>query len=631
MKNLFLLVSILLLIAKQSLSQAPKQFHYQGIARHTDGQPFSNQTLQIKISILPAMDALEAEYEEKHQVITNAFGLYTLSIGAGEVLRGSMQQVAWENGNQFVRVAVDLKGNGQYVQLGTTQLLSVPYALYADKAGNASGKRAGNQHYLSKFDGSGSSSNEINSQLYDNGSNIGIGTTAPVAKLHISQNTAAVLEHLRMHNAHANGAGRFTLYNNGASSYATFTKYGTTYAGNYGGSALYPTANLLAFGNNGIAAGDGLGRFLISSGGNIGISLFKSGVSKVKFHADFATEYVGIGGGEQPVSNVHINNDLTGDTLKITDAVTGHTSNDGLDIRTVMGGAEIMNREINSLSLGTSNAKRLVIDNVGKVGINNALALARFHVSDSTGSQLLLENNLPLVADSRVEQYFRMGNYYTGAIKSVGLSSTTARLGFYTGSNANITPTLNERLTISNSGLVGINDTTPSYQLDVNGYMRSTLGIYSQGFLDVSGTIYGYGSAYIDGLLDVDGNIEAGSDVNVVGEVTVSSGQGIVKSNSSTQLRMGFTSGSFTVTLGAGSSVDVTFNITPFAGNNSNVRVNICQFIPDAGSGTGYKQFNFVVYEVDDTNNQCTIAVTNVGSSTATIDGTLYLMTVATD
>jgi hypothetical protein len=244
----------------------------------------------------------------------------------------------------------------------------------------------------------------------------------------------------------------------------------------------------------------------------------------------------------------------------------------------------------------------------------------------------LLENNLPLAANSKVEQYFRIENYYTGAIKSVGVSNTSARLGFFTGSNTSFIPTLNERLTISNTGLVGINDTTPSYDLDLNGYMRSTLGIFSQGNLDVSGTIYGYSSAYIDGLLDVDANIEAGSDVNVVGEVTVSNGQGIVKSNSSTQLRMGFSSGAFALnSVAAGSSYDVTFAITPFSGNNSNVRVSVCQFIPDAGSGNGYKQFVYTVDSVNDAANQCTIAITNVGSTAASIDGTLYLMTVATD
>jgi hypothetical protein len=226
-----------------------------------------------------------------------------------------MQSVQWESGNQFIQVAIDPSGGTNYIDAGTTQLLSVPYAIYADRAGVAKSsgntQRAGNQHYLSKFDASGSSSAEINSQIFDNGTNIGIGTITPAAtaKLHISQNSASVLEHVRMQNLSATGAGRFTLYSDGASNYATFTKYGSTYAGGYAGiTSLYPYANLLAFGNNGLVAGDGLGRFLISTGGNIGISLFKSGVSKLKFHADFSSENVGIGGSSVPVSRVHLNN-----------------------------------------------------------------------------------------------------------------------------------------------------------------------------------------------------------------------------------------------------------------------------------------------------------------------------------
>jgi hypothetical protein len=467
--------------------------------------------------------------------------------------------------------------------------------------------------------------------LYDNGTQIGIGTTSPVAKFHISQSSASVLEHFRMQNLSANGAGRFTLYNNGASSYATFTKYGTTYAGNYGGSSLYPIANLLAFGNNGISAGDGLGRFLISSGGSIGLSLFKSGVSKIKFHADYATEYVGIGGGAAPKANVHFNSDLFGDTLKISDAATGHGVDDGLDIRTTGGSAEIMNREINSLSLGTSNTKRLLIDNLGKVSINNSVPMMRFHVTDSVGQHLLLENNLALNTSQTTDLFFRQGNYYTGALKTIGTSASSARLGLFAGSQ-NSPGLIPERLTISNSGLVGIGDTTPTYTLDVNGSGRFTNGLIVESNTYSYGTIYGYADAFIDGLLDVDANIEAGADVNVVGEVTVSNGQGIVKSNSSTQLRMGFSSGAFALnSVAAGSSYDITFAITPFSGNNTNVRVHVCQFIPDAGSGNGYKQFIYTVDSVNDAANQCTIAITNVGSTAASIDGTLYLMTVATD
>jgi hypothetical protein len=631
MKKNYILLMVMLCLVLPGMGQIPRIFNYQGIARLADGSPMSNQNLHIKIAILPELNATESVFEEKHQVTTNAYGLYTLSIGGGQAIKGSMNQVAWEKGNQFVKVSIDLKGDGQFQELGTTQLLSVPYALYAEKAGNAGGSRAGNQHYLSKFDVSGSSSSEINSQLYDNGTQIGIGTTSPVAKFHISQSSASVLEHFRMQNMSANGAGRFTLYNNGASSYATFTKYGTTYAGNYGGSSLYPIANLLAFGNNGISAGDGLGRFLISSGGSIGLSLFKSGASKIKFHADYSTEYVGIGGGAAPKANVHFNSDLFGDTLKISDAVTGHGVDDGLDIRTTGGSAEIMNREINSLSLGTSNTKRLLIDNLGKVSINNSVPMMRFHVTDSVGQHLLLENNLALNTSQTTDLFFRQGNYYTGALKTIGTSASSARLGLFAGSQ-NSPGLIPERLTICNSGLVGIGDTTPTYTLDVNGSGRFTNGLIVESNTYSYGTIYGYADAFIDGLLDVDANIEAGADVNVVGQVTVSSGQGIVKSNSSTQLRMGFSSGAFALnSVAAGSSFDITFAITPFSGNNTNVRVNVCQFIPDAGSGNGYKQFIFTVDSVNDAANQCTIAVTNVGSTAASIDGTLYLMTVATD
>jgi len=166
----------------------------------------------------------------------------------------------------------------------------------------------------------------------------------------------------------------------------------------------------------------------------------------------------------------------------------------------------------------------------------------------------------------------------------------------------------------------------------VNGIGRFTADLSVENNSYFFGTIYGYGNKYIDGILVVDTDIEAGADVNVVGEVTVSSGQGIVKSNRSTQLRMGFTSGAFSWNnLAAGSSFDITFPITSFSGNNSNVRLHVCQFIPDAGSGNGYKQFVYTVDSVNDAANQCTIAVTNVGSTAASIDGTLYLMTVATD
>ncbi|MEZ5047349.1 MAG: hypothetical protein R2831_10200 [Chitinophagaceae bacterium] len=168
MKNTIKIIStfIYLLLSASLFAQVPQQFNYQGIARDAKGNPLNAQTLSIKLSILPAQDATTPEYEEIQTIKTNEFGLYTLHIGAGTPISGTMKDVTWETGNKYIRVAIDPKGGSDYVDAGTNQLLSVPYAIYADRAGlakgTAGGSRAGTQNYLSKFNSTGSSSAEIN-------------------------------------------------------------------------------------------------------------------------------------------------------------------------------------------------------------------------------------------------------------------------------------------------------------------------------------------------------------------------------------------------------------------------------------------------------------------------------------
>ena len=635
---------------KFSNAQAPQKFNYQGIARDAKGNPVGKQTLGIKLSVLPAQDATTPEYEEVQTITTNEFGLYTLQIGNGTAVTGSLSQVKWETGNKYIRVAIDPTGGTQYADAGTSQLLSVPYALYANQSGvskeSVNSTRATN-NFIEKTNGSGVANST--SQLYDNGTNIGYGTTSPVAKFHISNTVAAVQEQLRMQNLSATGAGRFTLYNDGASSYATFTKYGTTYAGGYAGvSTLYPYANLLAFGNNGIASGDGNGRFLISTAGNAGISMYKGGTSKLKFHADFATENVGIGGNASPVSRVHLNNtDGTNLDLRLTNTTSGHTVSDGLLIQENGTTATIMNTENDALVLGTNNTEHMRIDNAGNVGIGVTAPLYKLHVSDSTGKYALIENSSLFGLQHKTGLLFKSGNYFTGGVKTIGTSSASARLGFYSGLNSNESG-LTEKMTITGSGLVGINDTTPSYTLDVNGDIRGTGYLYSN-YITSYTDLYAYQDAWIDGTLDADGNTDLGSNLHVAGtssldgtvntnaglntygEITCSNGNGIVKSNSSTQLRMGFTSGNVQATVGSNGSVSATFNVTAFSGTNSNVRVSIAQFQPASGSGTGYAHFIMTPHDVNDTNNTVEVTFFNAGSTTASFDGTLYLLCVATD
>ncbi|MBK7763124.1 MAG: hypothetical protein IPI46_07090 [Bacteroidetes bacterium] len=380
-------------MAPDAKAQVPQKFNYQGIARDSKGNPLSKQQLAVKLTVLPTEDATMAEYEETQLISTNEFGLYTLQIGNGTPVLGEMKTVKWETGNKYIRVAIDPTGGSNYVDAGTTQLLSVPYAIYADKAGIAretvggehGGTRSGNVstsaagtgtvNFLTKF----TAANTIyNSQVFDNGTNVGLGTITPSAKFHIFNNAAVVQEHLRMQNLNSAGAGRFTMYNDDATKYATFTKYGTTYAGGYPGvTTQFPYANLLAFGNNS-------GGFLISNSGSVGLSLFKGGTSKLKLFADFTTENLSLGGNAIPATQVHFNSAVSGDTLKITNSTTGHLAADGLDIRMAGNAASMVNRENSSLEFGTNNLTRATIDATGKVGIGITSPASKLHVTDAS-------------------------------------------------------------------------------------------------------------------------------------------------------------------------------------------------------------------------------------------------------
>lgn len=225
-----------------------------------------------------------------------------------------------------------------------------------------------------------------NAQLYSSGnnviagSNVGIGTSSPACKLHILQNATGAVEHIRMQNSNGNGTGKFIMYNDVLSNYATFTKYGSTFAGGYAGVASqFPFANLLAFGNNN-------GGFLLANSGNVGLGIVTGGTTKLKFNVNYTTEYTGIGGSAVPIANVHFNNQATGDTLKITNNTTGHLATDGLDIRMNGNAGEIINRESSTLTLGTSNGAALTILSNKSIMIGST--------SNPTGYKLYVEGGI---------------------------------------------------------------------------------------------------------------------------------------------------------------------------------------------------------------------------------------------
>lgn len=135
MKPRTLLAVLAALVATYGVARAqtPQGFNYQGIARDAGGAPLVNQALTVRIGIIDGGSGT-AQYVETHQTTTNAFGLFTLQIGAGTRVSGSFAGVTWANGNKQIKTEIDLGGG--YVDLGNSQLLSVPYALVAGSTAN---------------------------------------------------------------------------------------------------------------------------------------------------------------------------------------------------------------------------------------------------------------------------------------------------------------------------------------------------------------------------------------------------------------------------------------------------------------------------------------------------------------
>jgi len=133
-----------MLIASVMAAQSPPAFKYQAVARNLNGDPVINQDIAVKISILSGSETGPTVYSELHEIPTNQMGLFTLEIGnATFVLLGNFSEIGWGYSTHFLKTEIDITGGSNYQLMGVSQLLSVPYALYATEAGNAQNYVAG--------------------------------------------------------------------------------------------------------------------------------------------------------------------------------------------------------------------------------------------------------------------------------------------------------------------------------------------------------------------------------------------------------------------------------------------------------------------------------------------------------
>lgn len=130
--KLTIFLTFFLMLSLAAFSQAPNSFKYQSMVRKADGSALVNQSVKVKISILKGSTSGTSVYSEVHSTTSNAFGIVNLSIGEGSEKSGSISMIDWSVDLYFVKVEMDENGGINYTLSSVSQLLSVPYALFAN-------------------------------------------------------------------------------------------------------------------------------------------------------------------------------------------------------------------------------------------------------------------------------------------------------------------------------------------------------------------------------------------------------------------------------------------------------------------------------------------------------------------
>lgn len=203
MKQIVLTFFAIIFATIMGYAQAPEMLNYQGAARDSDGDVLAMQAIGVQIKVRSGSGSGTVVYQETHSVTTNQFGLFDLQIGGGTVQSGTFSTIDWAGDAYFVEVLMDATGGTSYASMGAQQLLSVPYALYAKESGTpgptgptgaagptgATGATGATGPLVSGTTGQtlrhDGSEWVANSTIYNNGNNVGIGTTIPGARLQV--------------------------------------------------------------------------------------------------------------------------------------------------------------------------------------------------------------------------------------------------------------------------------------------------------------------------------------------------------------------------------------------------------------------------------------------------------------
>ena len=135
MKRILLTLVTVTALTLGLFAQSPEGFKYQAVVRDASSNPMTDKAVGMQLTIQQGAIGGTAVYTETFAPTTNAYGLVNLEIGTG-TSTDDFSAIDWSNGPYFIETAADVTGGTSYTVMGTSQLMSVPYALYAKTSGN---------------------------------------------------------------------------------------------------------------------------------------------------------------------------------------------------------------------------------------------------------------------------------------------------------------------------------------------------------------------------------------------------------------------------------------------------------------------------------------------------------------
>jgi len=382
-----------------AFAQAPQKMSYQAVVRDAANGLIANQMVGMQISVLQGSDTGTPVYVETQTTTTNANGLASLEIGAGTVLTGTFASIDWSTGTYYIKTETDLTGGTSYTITGASQLLSVPYALYAGgtNGGLADGAAAGNTPYWN-----GTSWITNSSNIFNNGDKVGINTATPDRLLEVHSDitySAGITSSLMLSDNFQKwnlGLGYSPAFRFSIASEDQTERFVVQQTGNVGIGTINPLAKLDVAGNikitdgthgagkvltsdaNGLATWTtpGAGASNLADGTAVGNTTYWNGTDWVETNNLFNNgTNVGIGT-TTPTSQF----DIMGN-IESRSRYRYGTETAGLTIGNWSGEAYVFNELNTDLVLGTNSATRIRIKNDGNVGIGTDTPGAKLDVA----------------------------------------------------------------------------------------------------------------------------------------------------------------------------------------------------------------------------------------------------------